>query len=288
MLVSSTSATTPAALDTSQSTPTVTAATPRRCARSRRCRPAGPAAPVGTSQSSPRTIVAVAAICASRQDAAATETVRQGVSAGSPVTGSTMWCSPTPPRRQRRTEVEDVASPPVRIRTAGRSGSAAAASSASRTVQPPGGPPPATATSPPSETSTPQPAAAAASRAARSAAYALAVAPRSSTTPAGTRTVPACRVDLDRPPARHPPDHERSGRLGRHRGEVPVVPEPGQRGAHGRVDRAAGDPGRPQRGLHQREQQRGHPRSAGRRPARPPRSRRGTGRRPRPAARAGR
>lgn len=107
-----------------------------------------------------------------------------------------------PPRRQRRTAVEEVARPPERIRTAGRSAGAAAESSASRTVQPPAGAGPATATSPPSETSTPQPIRAAASAAARSAAYAFAVAPRSSTVPAGTRTVSPSSATDRQPGAR--------------------------------------------------------------------------------------
>src|SRR5437763_685089 len=38
---------------------------------------------------------------ASTQVAAATETARQRPSAGSPVSGSRMWCSSRPPRRQR-------------------------------------------------------------------------------------------------------------------------------------------------------------------------------------------
>ena len=57
-------------------------------------------------------IAAVLAVLASTQVAAATDTVRQYTGAGRPVRGSRMWCSTSPPRRQRRAVVLDVASPP--------------------------------------------------------------------------------------------------------------------------------------------------------------------------------
>ena len=62
-------------------------------------------------------MAAVLAVLASAQLAAATDTVRQYTGAGSPVRGSRMWCSTSPPRRQRRAVVLDVASPPSRMAT---------------------------------------------------------------------------------------------------------------------------------------------------------------------------
>jgi hypothetical protein len=130
---------------------------------------------------------------ASTQFEAATDTVRQCSAAGAPVRGSTMWCAAPPRRRQRRTVVLDVDKPPEAIRSScpGASGPARWLS-ATRTAHPPGGAAPAVAMSPPRLTRTPSASlAASARRAARSAARAFAVAPRSSRTPAGTRTVAA-------------------------------------------------------------------------------------------------
>ena len=133
----------------------------------------------------------VLATFASTHVFAATVTVRHGDSAGRPVRGSTRWWSSVAPLRQRRTVVDDVASPPHLIATVrpGASGGAAW-SSTIRTGHPSAGVVPATAMSPPIPTRAP-PATAAAAVAARSHARALAVAPRSSSTPAGTRTVAA-------------------------------------------------------------------------------------------------
>src|SRR6202011_5124515 len=64
---------------------------------------------------SPMIRAAVAAALASTHVAAATETMAHGVRAGRPVEGSMMWCSSTPPRRQRRAVVPDVARPPSKI-----------------------------------------------------------------------------------------------------------------------------------------------------------------------------
>ena len=95
---------------------------------------------------------------------------------------------------------------------------------------------PATRMSPPRLTSTPQPAAAAMRTAARSAANALAVAPRSSSTPAGTRAVR--RAGSSSTGCQPPRAHRRPGRIGLPPGagrpgrgssrEVPVVAEADQ------------------------------------------------------------
>ena len=132
----------------------------------------------------PRTIAAVLAVFASVQVPAATLTVRQHERAGWPVAGSTMWCIRRPSRDQVRTVVLEVARPPEMIATVwpGASGPAAW-SSVTRTRQPPAGAGPATAMSPPRLTRTPQPSCRAISSAQRSAARALAVAPRSSCAP---------------------------------------------------------------------------------------------------------
>ena len=140
-------------------------------------------------------IAAVAAVFASAQVEAATDTVRHTGAAGRAVRGSRMWCSTSPPRRQRRAVVDDVASPPSRIVTTwlgppgGSPGSAVL--SCTRMRQPSPGGSPATAVSPPRLTSTPQPSSAAIRAAARSAAQPFTVAPRSSWTPAGTVSSPA-------------------------------------------------------------------------------------------------
>ena len=141
-------------------------------------------------------IAAVLAMLASVQLAAATETVRQTGAAGSPVRGSRMWWSTSPPRRQRRAAVLEVARPPPWMATTA-DGPACASSgrplmSCTRIRQPPAGGWPLTAMSPPRLTSTPQPSAPAMRAAERSAAQALAVAPRSSRTPGGTRSSRAC------------------------------------------------------------------------------------------------
>ena len=69
-----------------------------------------------------------------------------------------MWCISTLPRTQRRTVVEDVATPPDRIEMASSPvAMGAALSSLAWTTQPPSGGGPATAMSPPRLTSTPVP-----------------------------------------------------------------------------------------------------------------------------------
>ncbi len=97
----------------------------------------------------------------------------------------------TTTRVHRRTDVPEVASPPPSIVTFWPPGSSIGArwSSAIFTCQPPGRPGPPTDRSPPSPTTTPTPVRSAAAAAARSAHHALAVAPRSISTPCGTRTV---------------------------------------------------------------------------------------------------
>ena len=86
--------------------------------------------------------------------------------------------------------------------------------------------------SPPSPTSTPQPSAAASRAAERSAAHALAVAPRSRRTPRGQGQQPGLLVECDLVPARHRPDGQRDRRpsVGQ-QGEVAVVAD----GGHGRA-----------------------------------------------------
>ncbi len=62
-------------------------------------------------------IAAVLAVLAPVHVAAATDTVRHTAAAGRPERGSRMWCSTSPPRRQRRAVVLDVARPPEWIAT---------------------------------------------------------------------------------------------------------------------------------------------------------------------------
>ncbi len=158
------------------------------------------------------------AMFASTQLAAATLTVRQQESAGRPVAGSMMWCRLAPPRRHARAEVLEVARPPSRITTTWLGSTSAmtvskATSSAIPTSQPFAGGSPATLMSPPRLTSTPQPNSAATRAADRSAASALAVAPRSSMTPAGTVT---WRRAASSRTCRQPP----AGASGRRKGRV--------------------------------------------------------------------
>ncbi len=75
--------------------------------------------PSQSGAASPRTTAAVAAMFAARHDDAATLTVRHGVSAGRPVLGSIRWCASPVLVGQRRTEVPDVARPPVCSDTSG-------------------------------------------------------------------------------------------------------------------------------------------------------------------------
>ncbi len=145
------------------------------------------------------------------------------------------WCS-------------SVARPPATTATVGPGASSGAAwSSAIRIDQPPSGGSPATAMSPPSDTSTPRRGERrAAAAAARSAASAFAVAPRSSSTPAG-RAHGAARPRRAR--LRHPAAGANDGRRGARRGVArrmngPVVAGKAQRAADRRIDEPAGDLGR--------------------------------------------
>ena len=164
-----------------------------RSAPCRRWRPAGLGQPCPASHpvpARPRMIAVVLATFAASAVGAATDTVRHTGGAGRPLRGSRMWCSCRPPRCHRRAIVVDVARPPYDSVTSadGPGGGSAGCpvTSCTRTRQPPPGGSPATAMSPPRLTSTPQPSRSASSVAARSAAHALAVAPRSSRTPGGT------------------------------------------------------------------------------------------------------
>src|SRR6202043_508129 len=85
-------------------------------------RAGSPALSSHDAAAAPRTIAAVAAILASTHVPATTLTVRQGPAAGSPVAGSMMWCNSIPPRRQRRTVVLEVATPPARMAIVSPSG----------------------------------------------------------------------------------------------------------------------------------------------------------------------
>ena len=100
---------------------------------------------------------------------------------------------------------------------------------------------PAVAMSPPRETSTPHPHVRPTRSATRSAASALAVAPRSSSTPGGSRTVPRLSSIST---LRHPGTGWGSGSApspaSGHVGEVAVVAEPAQGRADGGVDRSVG------------------------------------------------
>ena len=84
----------------------------RRGRRGAAGRPGGRCSPRSESQraaSRPRTTAAVDAVLASTQVGAATVALRHTGAAGAAVRGSTMWCRRTPPRRQVRRTVEDVA-----------------------------------------------------------------------------------------------------------------------------------------------------------------------------------
>ena len=89
------------------------------------------------------------------------------------------------------------------------------------------------------------PIAAAMFRAARSAHSALAVAPKSSSTPSATCTVGALSIEFDGLPARHPPQRNRERRaVAIQVLEAAVVAEHPHRGTNRRVDPAAGHAGR--------------------------------------------
>src|ERR1019366_9206578 len=115
-----------------------------------------PATASHSSARSPATIAAVAAALASAQVAAATLTVCQGPSAGSPVRGSTMWCNPCPARRHWRQVIDEVATAPPASRTVCvRDEPCSSGLSATRIGRPPSGASRAMALSPPRLTSTP-------------------------------------------------------------------------------------------------------------------------------------
>ena len=178
------------------------AADRRRRARRRRLQARRQAEPRRATPAprAPRSSAAVAAMFACAQSAAATLTVRQRCAPARRCAGSIMWCivwprvAPAAHGRARRREPSRARS---RSSAPGRVGSLRW-SSVTLIAQPPGGAGPAVAMSPPRLTSTPQPLAGErGARAARSAAHALAVAPRSRRTPRGTRTVERARVELD-------------------------------------------------------------------------------------------
>ena len=151
-------------------------------------------------------IAAVLAMLASAQLAAATLTVRQAPRAGAPVAGSMMWCicvSPSGASADRRAGGRETAACD-RDRLSGRVGRAAVVVG---DMDPPARRSGAVAGGGNVAAEADQRAAPgrarARRRAARSAAHAFAVAPRSSLTPAGTRTRGArCAVDLRSPAIR--------------------------------------------------------------------------------------
>ncbi len=113
---------------------------------------------MATNQSragSPITMAAVDAVLASTQEPAATDTVRHGDSAGSPVDGSMRWWTRSPPNVQFLRPMPELASPPDVTDTA-TAASSAPLMSAIPTVNPPSGAP-LTDRSPPRETRTPHP-----------------------------------------------------------------------------------------------------------------------------------
>ena len=133
-------------------------------------------------------------------------------------------------------------------------------SSVTRTAQPPAGARPQTAMSPPRLTRVPAPVAPPIARAARSAASALAVAPRSRLTPGGSwarRRAGSRRTSRQRRPG---PDGagRRAGAAVDDEREVAVVAEVPHRGAQGGVDVAVRDVGGPQRDPERLDEQRAH------------------------------
>ena len=196
---------------------------------------------------SPSTIDAVEAVLASTHESAATVTVRQhgwrpeGRSPGRRGGGPGGRRASSAACRHRRW-------PGHRTCTDTAVGASESPHTSDTPTRNPSGGAPRTDRSPPSETSTPQPSRDATAAAARSAAQALAVAPRSSSVPGARVTVPRDAVEVDRAPARH------GGRVGKrsldaacHLGDVPVVAEPAQCGTDGRVDGVRRSPRPPRR-----------------------------------------
>ncbi len=168
-----------------------------------------------------------------------------------------MWWTSRSPAFHDLTEVAELARPPCVIATTWSTCSAGVDDSrAMPTAQPPAGGGPATATSPPRLTSAPPPISSAMRAAARSAANAFAVEPRSSRTPRGIRTVRSrgfsctCMYPATGPSAA-------GGVAGRVPDlvEVGVVAERGDRVADRRVDGATGAIGRVQGDLEGLEEQ---------------------------------
>ena len=206
---------------------------------------------------------------ASVQSAAATLTVRHGVCAGRPVTGSMMWCMRSPPWRQRRAVVLEVARPPLVI--ASRCPAACGPSRWSSVTcngQPALGAGPAVAMSPPSATSTaaPEPRVHSGGAAVGREGFR-----RGAEVQLGARRdphEPDHVVDLDLPPAASATGDEPRGRLpgvpvGRIRlreraQQLPVAVVAGllEREPDRRVERAVGQPRTTQRQLDRLQQQR--------------------------------
>ena len=183
------------------------------------------------------------AMLASRRDAAATLTVRHGDSTGEPVAGSSRWWAGPWPVCHIRTVTLEVARPPSRMAMQGAVGAEVGPVVVGDEDRP------ATvgrrardgdvASERHEHATPPDPSVAAA--AARSAARPLAVAPRSRSTPPGSRTVPAARSRCTSCQPGNGDRWTRRGRAGRpprrSRGRSRA---PG-RGAPGGVDSASGE-----------------------------------------------
>src|ERR1039457_7104732 len=185
-------------------------------------------------------IAAVLAVLASTQLAAATETVRQTGSAGSPARGRRMCWITSPPQRQRRARVLAVARPPPRILTTA-AGPAAGAfgrplASWTRIRRPSGGGSPATAMSPPRLTRTPQDRRGGSRGGARAGGPPPPGGPPGRWGPGGRAQPPRRRIEPYLPPARHLPYREPQRRAGLADDlEVTVVANRGQCRADRRI-----------------------------------------------------
>ncbi len=156
-----------------------------------------------------------------------------------------MWCISRPPRRHCRQVIDEVATAPATRRTAWvEAWPEGSGSSATRIGHPSQGGCPSTAMSPPRLTRTPPSCRFAdmAARTARSDPRPLAVAPRSSRTPLGSRSTGPSSV-TDRQPGTRVEGAAVPAVVGLDRGEVTVVAERDQGLAHGGIGHPAGPPG---------------------------------------------
>ena len=183
----------------------------------------------------PLTMAAVEAVLASTQDPAATDTVLQYGSTGSPVSGSTRWWTSWPPSSQCRRPMPEVASPPASMLTC-----TVVVRSPQTSAMPDGEAPSGafrTAMSPPSETRVPHPSWSAMAAHGPVGGPGLGRGPEVEHRAGQQADGPALGVHHHRLPAGHrprrrePPGHP----LGQGR-EVAVVAEGAEGRAHGGVD----------------------------------------------------